>query len=183
MKKTTTRSTVATRKVAPAVPARKSSRKAPPSMDGILATKVLTLAHVLGRSATLMYRDLLGLPLTSFRLVSLLGGRPPMMLNELALFSGIDKSQLSRAISDLVAQEIVTRRTSEDDSRAVQIELAPRGLELYATLSKHARKRNERLMDGLSETKRTQLLTMLEQVTVLAREMLAEQEADARADR
>ena len=176
MKKTTARST---RSAAPAA----SRRKAPPSLDDILATKVLTLAHVLGRSATLMYRDLLGLPLTSFRLVSLLGGRPPMMLNELALYSGIDKSQLSRAISDLVAQDIVSRRTSEDDSRAVQIELAPRGLELYATLSKHARKRNERLLGSLSEQKRTQLLTMLDQVTVLARDMLAEQEADARADR
>lgn len=132
---------------------------------------MLTLAQWLSRTAALRYRGLVGLPLTSVRLISLLGDQPPLTLNELAELSGIDKSQLSRTVSDLVAKKIVSRRTSEQDSRAVQISLTAKGHSLVAKMEESAELRNEQLFEGMSAAQRKALLGTLDKITERARAM------------
>ncbi len=150
-------------------------------MDDIVGSKVLLLANLITRSATLRYRRLLGMPQVSWRILALLGSRPPITLNELSARSGIDKSQLSRGVTALVKKQLVSRRTSPTDSRAVHIALTDRGIGAYAALFAAASRRNEEMLKGLSAGRRRALLDLLDTVTERARMLLREDEHAKRA--
>jgi DNA-binding MarR family transcriptional regulator len=151
-----------------------------PPMDNIIGNKVLGLANLISRSATLRYRRLLGLPQVSWRIIALLGAQPPMTLNQLSDRAGIDKSQLSRGISRLVKRQIVSRRTSPGDSRALQLALTDRGIGAYAILITAATRRNEQLLAGISRSKRAMLMSLLDRLTERARVLLREDERQGR---
>jgi DNA-binding MarR family transcriptional regulator len=151
-----------------------------PRMDDIVANKILILANLVGRSATLRYRRLLGLPHVSWRLIALLGGRSPMTLHELAATAGLDKSQVSNRVSDLVRQQLVSRRISPDDRRAIKLELTERGVGTYAILINSARRRNEVLLAGVSRRRRRALLKLLDLLMDRARYLLADEERRTR---
>src|SRR5262245_9789240 len=79
-----------------------------PRIDEFAGNKILLLGNLVGRSATIRYRRLLGLPQVSWRIVALLGAQPPMTLLELAARAGIDKGQVSNGVSDLVRRKLVS---------------------------------------------------------------------------
>jgi DNA-binding MarR family transcriptional regulator len=116
----------------------------------------------------------------SWRIIALLGAQPPMTLNQLSDRAGIDKSQLSRGISRLVKRQIVSRRTSPGDSRALQLALTDRGIGAYAILITAATRRNEQLLAGISRSKRAMLMSLLDRLTERARVLLREDERQGR---
>ncbi len=147
-----------------------------PSMDDIVGNKVLLLANLIGRSATLRYRRLIGLPQVGWRIIALLGAQPAMTLNQLSTRAGLDKSQVSRGITGLVRRQLVSRRTSPSDSRAVHIALTDRGVGAYAILINAATRRNEELLAGFSLARRRALLETLDLLSNRMRILLREDE-------
>lgn len=151
-----------------------------PRIDDFVGNKILLLANLVGRSATLRYRRLIGLPQVSWRIVALLGAQQPMTLHELVARAGLDKSQLSRGVSGLVRRQLVSRQPSPNDRRAIHLQLTERGIGAYAILLNGAYQRNEVLLAGLSKQRRRLLLGLLDLLTSRARKLLKEEEFASR---
>ena len=152
------------------------------SADGkpsdLVSSKVLRLANVLRRSSTLIYGRTLGLSQVEWRIVALVGEHAPISLNALADLMGLDKGQISRGVSALVARRLLLREYRRE-GRGIAITLGPRGAEVYRKLMASAFERNRVLLQGLTDAEKATLFDVLDRLIGIARAILVE-EQDAR---
>src|SRR6266700_8288366 len=165
----------------------RSGARTAPAPDLILSRRVLTLANLLKRAATIRYRRLLDLHPGEWGIVAQLGERAPRNLNDLAASMGLDKAQISRGVSSLVKQGLVTRKTNPHNNREILLALTPQGSAAYAVILKASAAANEILLAGLAPKQRRQLGELLSRFTHKAQNLLTEEQAlgpdgdDARA--
>ena len=164
--------------------ARPKARKAgtPPQAPFVLSRRVMMLANLLRRAATLRYRRLLDLKPGEWGIVGQLGERAPRSLIDLADAMGLDKAQISRGVSSLVRQGLVTRNTNPRNSREVLIALTPRGRAANAIILEAGGRANETLLADLSPRERRELAALLDLFTHRAHELLGDEQALGAAD-
>jgi len=168
-----------------------AERKSPPrerdddaararAADKLVSARILVLANVLRRGAGLRYRRLIQLPPGEWGVITELGRRQPRTLNELAAGIGVDKAQLSRTVSSLIARRLVQRKTNPRDNREVWISLTKAGEDCYATIVEAGGAVNEKLLADLSAAEREQFIALVGRLTERARALLrTEQELSA----
>jgi len=150
----------------------RSPKAAPAPVPFILSRRVMMLANLLRRAAALRYRRLLDLKPGEWGIVGQLGERAPRSLIDLADGMGLDKAQISRGVSSLVRQGLVTRKTNPHNSREVLIALTPRGNAANATILEAGGRANESLLAGLTARERRELAALLEAFTRRAHDLL-----------
>jgi len=101
-------------------------------------------------------RDL-GLTPAIWRILALLQERDGISVTELSEASLIDRTLLSRLLSDLEQRGFVRKRTDPKDKRSTGIYLAPAGAKVFADILPIARRRIERALEGLSAAELAQL--------------------------
>lgn len=135
--------------------ARKTTKRAdgakPRPIEELLSHRVITLANLLRRSASLRYRRMFGLALIEWRIIGMLGAARPVSLNELARRIGLSKSQMSRGVAGLVVRRLVARSTNAHDNREIALALTARGRAIYAALNRAAVERNRALASGIAK--------------------------------
>ncbi|MBV8851278.1 MAG: MarR family transcriptional regulator [Methylobacteriaceae bacterium] len=147
-----------------------------------ISSKLIVAANFLRRGATLRYRRLVGLPWVEYGIVAVLGRRKPVTVAGLAELLGMDKAQLSRALSNLVRRKLVERSANPQDSREVLVSLTEAGLATHETMVRAGFERNAYLLANLSAEEIAGLDRVLEELTRRAVEMLhAEQNHDTDA--
>jgi DNA-binding MarR family transcriptional regulator len=159
--------------------ARPKARKAetPPQAPFVLSRRVMMLANLLRRAATLRYRRLLDLKPGEWGIVAQLGEHAPRSLIDLADAMGLDKAQISRGVSSLVRQGLVTRKTNPRNSREVLIALTPRGRAANKIILEVGGRANEALLADLSPRERRGLAALLDLFTRRAHKLLGEEQA------
>jgi len=158
-------------------PARHAARAvARKPSDLLLSSKVIRLANVLRRTSSLVYGRKLGLSQVEWRIVALVGEHAPVMLNALADMMGLDKGQVSRAVSALVAARLVLREYRRE-GRGVHITLTARGEDVYANLMGLALERNRVLLAGMTAAEQAELFNILDRLTALARTVLRDEQS------
>src|SRR5438445_6044758 len=155
----------------------RSGARTAPAPDLILSRRVLTLANLLKRAATIRYRRLLDLRPGEWGIVAQLGERAPRNLIDLAASMGLDKAQISRGVSSLVKQRLVTRKTNPRSNREILLALTPQGSAAYAVILKAGAAANEILLAGLAPKERRQLGELFALVTRRAQQLLSEEQA------
>ena len=163
----------------PVLRAQPASRRIGRAGDLLLSNKVLTLATLLRRSASLVYRRELGLSQSEWRIVAIVGDQAPLSLSELVEIIGLDKGQMSRSVTTLVKRRILARSPDRSDSREVRIDLTPRGREVFQSLMVLALARNKELVAGLCMTELTTVFGALDRLGANASVMLARSQAVA----
>ena len=148
-----------------------------PVPDLILARRVLTLANLLTRAAAIRYRRLLDLRPGEWGIIAQLGERAPRNLVDLAASMGLDKAQISRGVSNLVKQGLVTRKTNPHNNREILLALTAQGAAAYAVILKASAAANEILLAGLAPKERKQLGALLGTFTQRAQTLLVEEQA------
>jgi len=88
--------------------------------------------------------------LAQYRVLVLLDGLGAQTMSALADSLGVYPSTVTRVCDRLVAKKLIVRRPSEEDRRAVRVELTPRGRRLVA----QAMERRLRLIDEILERMR-----------------------------
>jgi DNA-binding MarR family transcriptional regulator len=86
---------------------------------------------------------------------------------------GMDKGQISRALSELVSRRLVARAVNPRDNREVLVSLTRTGLVAHDAVVAGALERNQRLLEGLSKEELTSLLAHIDDLTATAAQMLA----------
>jgi DNA-binding MarR family transcriptional regulator len=89
---------------------------------------------------------------------------------------GLDKAQISRGVSGLVKQGLVTRKTNPHNNREILLALTPRGSAAYAVILKATAAANEVLLAGLAAKERRQLGELLSRFTHRAQTLLSEEQ-------
>ena len=86
---------------------------------------------------------------------------------------GVDKTQLSRTVSRLIARGLVQRRTNPRDNREVRLSLSPSGNDCHAKIMQAGAAANRSLLAELSGAERKQFVDLIERVTTRARVLLS----------
>jgi DNA-binding MarR family transcriptional regulator len=141
-----------------------------------ISSKLIVAANFLRRGAMLRYRRLVGLPWVEYGIVAVLGRRKPITVAGLAELLGMDKAQLSRALSNLVRRKLVARSTNPRDSREVLVALTEAGLETHEVMVRAGFERNAYLLANLSSQQISELDGVLEELTRRAIEMLRDEQ-------
>jgi DNA-binding MarR family transcriptional regulator len=142
-------------------------------ITAMMSSRLMVLANLLKRGAILRYKRLAGLSSVEFGLVASLGRRPPMSVVRLAEAVGMDKGQISRALSELVSRKLVARAVNPRDNREVLVSLTRAGLVAHDAVLAGALERNQCLLEGLNQEELTGLLGHIDDLTESAAQMLA----------
>lgn len=114
------------------------------------ALLLLSTANVWRRSGNAYYRRLFGISITEVAVLTLLDTRAPLTLNAIAEHCGVDKTQMSRSVKDLVERKLVRQRTSARHGSELEISLDKEGQRLCKRLKPAAAERVEMLLAQLT---------------------------------
>ncbi|HEV7264618.1 MAG TPA: MarR family transcriptional regulator [Falsiroseomonas sp.] len=148
------------------------------TIKDLVSYRIHRLANALSRGAALRYRQGFDVSLMEWRILALLGDFAPLTLKDLAKESGLDKSQASRAVADLVQRGLVLREIGREDAREVALRLSSAGRRSYAGLIAAARDRDAAFQACLSEEERRVVDSALRKLEAEARRLVALAEAE-----
>ena len=138
--------------------------------------RLFKLLSLIRRSAQPAARRELGLSDFEWRVLSQVGDRAPMSLNELAAVSTHDKGQLSRGVKRLVEAGLLIRETRRGE-RGVFISPTEAGKKVFAQLVDLAFRQNDGLIKGLTPDELNSFNSILDKMVENAIEMwVAEQQ-------
>jgi DNA-binding MarR family transcriptional regulator len=138
-------------------------RRAAP-LDRTLTYRLHLVDKLTDRASAGVYAQELGLPVGQARCLAAIGCFAPLSVVELASRSNLDKAQASRATQALVERDLVAKRASGSDARAVVLSLTPRGRRLWARAMDLIARRNADIFGCLSARERKGLGRMLDRV-------------------
>lgn len=144
-----------------------TDRGQPITIRDLLSYQVSRTANAMSRSAALRYAGF-GVTLQEWRTLALLAAEAPLGLNELARAAGLDKAQMSRAVSALIGRGLVLKRLSEAGGRATSLSLSRRGLALYDDLITAAAERDLAFRACLNDEEHAVLQAALQKLRSVA---------------
>lgn len=80
------------------------------------------------------YKDKFALSITEWRIMAVLGEYPRVSADEISVKTQIEKSLISRALSQLLKRKLVVRNIAKEDKRRSEITLSETGYEVYAEI-------------------------------------------------
>ena len=146
-------------------------------IEPLLSSRLIVVANLLRRGAALRYMRQLGLSSSEFGIVAMLGRREPTPVRALAALIGMDKAQVSRALSALVSRKLVVRSANPADNRDVLVSLTKEGIRAHDALIATAGRINAQLTEGFSARETALIDKMLGKLTSRASDLLAEEMA------
>jgi len=142
----------------------------PLTLQDLLSYKIIAVANAMSAGSALRLRNEFDMSLGEWRALALIAAAASKSLNGLARAANLDKGQMSRVISSLVARGLVTREAGPRKGVVVPLALTARGRKLYAELIGIAAERNERFAACLTPDERVMLQSALAKLFVTARE-------------
>ena len=133
-------------------PRRDKPKAAPRDADwnDSIALMLLSTANFWRRSGNAYYRGLFGISITEVAILGLLEARAPLTLNAIADHVGIDKTQMSRSVKDLVERKLVRQNKSIRHGSELEISLDKEGQRLCERLKPATAARFETLLASLT---------------------------------
>lgn len=143
---------------------------APITLQGLLSYKIIAVANAISAGSAVRLRSEFEMSLGEWRALALIAASSAQSLNGLARAANLDKGQMSRVISSLVARGFVTRESGARKGVVVPLSLTPRGRKLYAELMAISAERNERFAECLTVEEQAVLQSALAKLFATARE-------------
>ncbi len=109
-----------------------------------------------------------GLTLTQWRVVALVGAAGETRLSDLARDAALDKGLLSRNVKTLVEQGVVISTPDEVDHRVQHLSLSPKGQDIFDRALPVTRKRQNWLRAGLTDDEITLFRRVLDKLEIAA---------------
>lgn len=95
-------------------------------------------AEATSRGFQATYRDRYGLTRTQWRVMANLGRFGAKTARDICRISHIDKTKVSRAVAGIEADGLLTRTPSDQDRRAENLSLTPKGRAVFAEIGARA---------------------------------------------
>lgn len=147
-------------------------------LDEWLPYRLVVTADEVSRAFARLYRQQFGLTRYQWRVLSVVAAEPGVTAAVVCRASTLEKMQVSRAVSDLRDEGMLTATQDPKDRREYRLRLTRRGWALYRRLTPLARDLEERLLADISAAQRQALTDVLP----LLRERAAGLQRDADED-
>lgn len=105
-----------------------------------------------------------GLNLHRWRTLAVIRRIENCSMKDLALYSAIDRTTLTRAVDQLVAQGLVERWSPSRDRRRVNVALSAKGEEAYAEAVAGLRRENAAMLNGVDDDVLRSTVRVMQQV-------------------
>ncbi|MEP6791351.1 MAG: MarR family transcriptional regulator [Ramlibacter sp.] len=106
----------------------------PEVLDDLLLYRLIRLQSAAGGIVLRYCEGQFGITRREWRIVALLAAHGPLGSSELAAHAGLDRSRTSKAVTGLVAKNLVSRESAAGDARYVLLALTPQGAGIHAQL-------------------------------------------------
>jgi DNA-binding MarR family transcriptional regulator len=147
---------------------------AEPPHRRLLPPRLFKILSLVRRFSMPQARRLLGLSDFEWRVMSQVGDRAPMSLNELAAVSAHDKGQLSRGVKRLVEAGLLVRESRKGE-RGVFISPTKAGQRVFDQLVELAYKQNDELIEGLTPEQLRTFSEVLDKIETNAKAVLSKE--------
>jgi DNA-binding MarR family transcriptional regulator len=148
------------------------------SYKELLTYRILVLSNTLGKGAVRFYTQRLNIPLAEWRLIAALSLHAPISMNALSAELNTDKGWISRTVAALAKKGYVLANVDKADGRKVILKLTPKGKALYNKAVPLVLKRQELLLNMLSQDERDSISHLLRKLQLRANEMLLENDIE-----
>lgn len=142
----------------------RSRLSAPQSLNDVLLYRLSRLLSSAGSRVIRLCEGRFGITRREWRLLALLAGEESLLSSELAERAQLDRPRTSKAITSLVAKQLLQRQPGPADRRQAALALSPSGRALYATLYPLVLEINRELLAPLQELEVEQLDALLERL-------------------
>ena len=136
-----------------------------------LTYRIARVQAKLNAQGARVLRDAVGLTLSQWRVLALVGAAGRTRLSELARTAALDKGLLSRNVKTLVEQGLVVADQDEIDHRVQHLSLSPKGQELFARALPVTRRRQQHLRENLSDEEIRTFRRVLDKLEIAAEKM------------
>ncbi|MBX3655281.1 MAG: MarR family transcriptional regulator [Ramlibacter sp.] len=155
----------------------------PQSLDDLLLYRTSRLLGVAGSLVIRLCEGRFGITRREWRVMALLARNEGLLSSQLAERAQLDRARTSKAVSSLVAKQLVSREPRPSDRREARLALTPAGRELYETMFPVVVDINRELLEAVSADEVAQLDRILDALHQRAEAMVAQSTAWPRADR
>jgi MarR family transcriptional regulator, organic hydroperoxide resistance regulator len=107
-----------------------------------------------------------GVTIHRWRVLAVLTAKGSASLSELAAYTVMEQSVISRVVEQMVRDGLVRRSASERDRRVNEVRLTPRGRALFGRVFPVATLHHQRAIDSLSEAEQRTLVRLLQKILV-----------------
>jgi DNA-binding MarR family transcriptional regulator len=152
-------------------------------LDRFLPYRLSVLSNRISQDIAGLYGERFDLGVTEWRVMAVLGRYPDLSATEVAERTAMDKVAVSRAVTSLLADGRLRRRTHGKDRRRSVLSLSTKGLRVYDEIVPLALAYERRLLDGLPADERAalhRLLSRMEERELATREPTAIDQERAR---
>ena len=139
----------------------------------VTAYRLAVLSNRLTLWSARVYRREFGASVLEWRVLSILAQLGPAMARDVAEFSVLDKSNVSRAVRRLAARGLVAQSSHPADGRSRILTLTGEGRALHGRIAARSRDREEALFEDFSADERRTLSALLDRLDARARALLA----------
>ena len=131
------------------------------NLERYVPALVSFVSNKLSRGASNTYRNIFGIGVTEWRIMSLLALEPGIPAQRICHVIGFDKALVSRTIQSLQSEKYVIVRSDGNDSRKRTIALTRKGLEMHDRVIKVVLEREKLLLADFSEKEVDVLVNLL----------------------
>lgn len=130
-------------------------------LDEWLPYRLVVTADEVSRAFARLYRQRFGLTRYQWRVLSAIAANPGVTASVVCRLSTLEKMQVSRAVSDLRSDGMLTAEQDPKDRREYRLTLTASGRRLYRRLTPLARELEEKLLADIPEAQRQALAEVL----------------------
>lgn len=130
-------------------------------LDAFLPYRLSVLSQKVIQSIAEVYTRAHRLSTPDWKVMSLLANHGPILPAEIRRFGTLDKAAISRALKRLTHRGLVVRKKRPQDGRTFEVTLSDSGWRLYGDIVPEAKRKEEAILEGLSDSERAELLRLL----------------------
>lgn len=119
--------------------------------------KLSILQSAVSDSIAQLYSGKFNLSRQEWRVIAALGTQPEMTGKEIATYTSMEKMPVSRAISRLVKEELISQTPSKEDRRLIILNLTSKGQDVYEQIVPLVLEREKFLLSALTSDEQQQL--------------------------
>lgn len=145
----------------------------PAALDDLLLYRLNRLLATAGSMVIRLCEGRFGITRREWRVLGLLAQHPGLMSSQLAERAQLDRARTSRAVTSLVAKQLVQRKPGPADRRQARLALTAAGRELYRELFPLVLEINRDVLGAVAPRQRALLDAALDSMQSRAESMLA----------
>ena len=136
------------------MPSERAAAKPQLNLDTFLPYRLSVLSNRVSDAIARQYSQRFDLSIPEWRVIAVLGQTPNLSARDVARRTAMDKVQVSRAVTSLVASRRVARSEDDDDARISRLSLTARGRAIYDEVAPLALRLESLLLSSLSAQER-----------------------------